>query len=160
MLPKRLNLLIWPVGKEVCEQTGSDNNITYIKKEIYLVAGQGVEPCIWRLWASNDSELNVSTALSVSLPRKFLSKRTLLVAEPGFEPGFSGLWDQAGTSPVHSAILSSKWDSNPQPSPWQGDYLTNWYITASGAGPVMQQGIIPHIFQIYYTSDVLTVQTS
>lgn len=49
MLPKRLNLLIWPVGKEVCEQTGSDNNITYIKKEIYLVAGQGVEPCIWRL---------------------------------------------------------------------------------------------------------------
>lgn len=33
MLPKRLNLLIWPVGKEVCEQTGSDNNITYIKKK-------------------------------------------------------------------------------------------------------------------------------
>ena len=60
-------------------------------------------------------------------------QRNLLVAEPGFEPGFSGLWDQAGTTPVHSAILSSKWDSNPQPSPWQGDYLTNWYITASGA---------------------------
>lgn len=32
MLPKRLNLLIWPVGKEVCEQTGSDSKIYFNKK--------------------------------------------------------------------------------------------------------------------------------
>lgn len=83
-------MLIWPVGKEVCEQTGSDNNITYIKKK-FMVAGQGVEPCIWRLWASNDSELSILTALSVSLPRKFLFKRTLLVAGAGLEPA-TPLW--------------------------------------------------------------------
>lgn len=40
MSPKRLNLLIWPVGKEVSEQTGSDSNIT----SVLLVADPGFEP--------------------------------------------------------------------------------------------------------------------
>ena len=37
MLPKRLNLLIWPAGKEVYEQTGSDSKY-YLqqKRNLYL----------------------------------------------------------------------------------------------------------------------------
>ena len=156
MLPKRLNLLIWPVGKEVCEQTGSDNNITYIKKEIYLVADLGFEPrlaiIVSRLWALH---------VTLTPIRNFLFSSGGRTRTYDSLMESSSLWDWWDTNfSTPRYLLSSKWDSNPQPSPWQGDYLTNWYITASGAGPAMQQGIIPHIFQIYYTSDILTVQTS
>ena len=66
-------------------------------------------------------------------PTKASIVQFLLEASRGFEPLNEGFADPCLTTwpRRHFKELSGRWDSNPRPSPWQGDVLPLYYARIS-----------------------------